>query len=176
MRSEDELQQQLETLYPRIERSIRAYTAGTGLDAEDLAQETFLKAVSSLTAFGGASSVYTWVFRIARNTCIDAMRRLRTRRRYETGTEEDFSGFASSAENESDEIEKRESVSMLRNAIQSLPETYRELIIFKDLEGMSYQEISEVLGLQQGTVKSRLFRARVLLKQALIKAGYEHET
>ncbi len=178
MRIEDELLHELERLYPRIERSVRAYTAGTGLDAEDLTQETFLKAVKNLDGFSGDASVYTWLFRIARNTCIDAMRKLKNRRKYETDTGDRIPEpvlLSISDEDGKDDVERRESVRLLRDAVAGLPDEYRELVIFKEIEGMKYHEISTITDLPEGTIKSRLFRARVLLKNHLMKAGYNHE-
>ncbi len=177
--TEEQLLSELETLYPRIERSIRAYTNGTGLDPRDLTQDTFLKAVKSLDQYNQGAALYTWIYRIARNTCIDAMRKLKTRRQYDApevdADSQSSTDSGSSVEYRSD-YEQREEQNMVRRVMAFMPNDYRELIILKDFEGMHYNEIAVITSLQEGTVKSRLFRARVMLKEGLLKAGYVHES
>ncbi|MCH8558396.1 MAG: sigma-70 family RNA polymerase sigma factor [Balneolia bacterium] len=172
---EQQLLSELETLYPRIERSVRAYTNGTGLDSGDLTQDAFLKAVKSLNQYNQDSSLYTWIYRIARNTCIDAMRKLKTRRQYDAPDVDADTQTDSDSDSYKSDYEHREEQNMVRRVMASMPDDYRELIILKDFEGLQYNEIAIITGLQEGTVKSRLFRARVMLKEGLLKAGYVHE-
>lgn len=172
---EQQLVSELETLYPKIERSVRAYTIGTGLDSRDLTQDAFLKAVKSLDRYNRDASLYTWIFRIARNTCIDAMRKLKTRRQYNAQEVEADTQTVSDSDSYKSDYEHREEQNMVRRVMASMPDDYRELIILKDFEGLQYNEIAAITELQEGTVKSRLFRARVMLKEGLLKAGYVHE-
>ncbi|MFW6347710.1 MAG: RNA polymerase sigma factor [Cyclonatronaceae bacterium] len=162
----------LPELYPRIERAIRAYTAGTGLDSEDLAQETFLKAAKSLHQYQETASLYTWLYRIARNTCIDEMRKLRRKRRNAPEQEFEDGRFSPPPANT---IERREQHALFHKVLAGLPDEARELIILKDLDALKYEEITEIMQMPEGTVKSKLFRARLLLKKRMIQAGYEYE-
>ena len=162
----------LPELYPRIERAIRAYTAGTGLDSEDLAQETFLKAAKNLHQYRETASLYTWLYRIARNTCIDEMRKLRSKGRKAEELEFEDGRFCPP---QRDCVEAHERHLLFHKALSELPDEARQLIILKDLETLSYDEITEIMQMPKGTVKSKLFRARLLFKKRIIEAGYEHE-
>lgn len=164
------LKDNLETYYPRIYRAVAAYTNGTGLDPADITQDTFLKAFRKADTFQGSSSVYTWLFRIARNTSIDAMRKLKS----VTGTviDSNFDERLYEQGLEQEPFEQKEENKLLRKALSLLDEDLKMLIILKDLQGMKYHEISEVMDLNEGTVKSRLFRGRLQLKQEMIKLGY----
>jgi RNA polymerase sigma-70 factor (ECF subfamily) len=166
----EQLDRGLEQFYSRIFQAISAYTTGTGLDPADLTQETFLKAYRYRDTFQGDSAVYTWLFRIARNTCIDAMRKIKRT----TGKIVDapFEESWFNVENDQSEIEVREDTRLLKRALSKLDEELRLLIIMKDLQGMKYDEISEITEVNEGTIKSRLFRARLQLKKELIKLGY----
>lgn len=174
--SDSSIHQQFEArlpeLYPRIERAIRAYTAGTGLDAEDLAQESFLKAAKSLHQYDERASLYTWLYRIARNTCIDEMRKLRRKRR--SGSDQEFDD-ARFCPPQADTIERREQHALFHKVLAGLPDEARELIILKDLDALKYEEITEIMQMPEGTAKSKLFRARLLLKKRMTEAGYQHE-
>lgn len=170
MDSGRELQQNLEQYYSRIFRAITAFTHGSGLDPDDLTQETFLKAWKNRESFEGASSIYTWLYRIARNTCIDAMRKTKitTRKVVDDEFDENLYDTGDSA----DSVELNENQGLLRKALAAMEEELRILIVLKDLQGLRYHEISEITETTEGTVKSRLFRARLQLKQELMKLGY----
>lgn len=169
--SPDDLDKNLETYYSRIYRAVSAYVHGTGLDPADLTQEAFLKAYKNKSSFEGASSVYTWLYRIARNTCIDAMRKLKSTGRKYLESEFDENTYDPP---EHDQVGKGEDLELLRAALAVVPEEMRLLIILKDLQELRYHEIAEIAGLNEGTVKSRLFRARLMLKQELKKMGYTY--
>jgi len=166
------LQDLLPEAYPRIYRGVAGLTYGSGLNAEDLTQEVFLKAFRKAGTFQGDSAIYTWLFSIARNTCHDAMRRLKVKRRlgldYEFAPNEELW----KAPDEGDPLVGREEHRLLQKALARLPENHRELIVYKDLQEMTYVEIGEIIGIPEGTVKSRLFKARLLLKEELEKLGY----
>lgn len=160
----------IEIYYSKIHQAITAYTVGTGLDPADLTQETFLKAHKNKQSFQGNASLYTWLYRIARNTCIDAMRKLKTERGQQTLTS--FDEMYYEPEVTSPEIEKREAKRLLDVSLARLDESLRILIVLKDLQGLPYHEIAEITQINEGTVKSRLFKARLQLRQELIKLGY----
>ena len=172
--TEHELDRQLPDFYPRIYRMVRSMVYGTGLDAEDLTQDSFLKVYKKRHLYNGSSSLYTWTYQIARNTVLDALRRDKIQRRIfwwnETDTEpDDFKATESGDE----ALDRREQHQLLRRAMARLSEKDRLIITMRDLEGMSYDEIAEVEKLAVGTVKSRLFTARQRLKDELIKLGMD---
>ncbi len=163
---------QLETLYPRVYRAVAGITAGTGLDVDDLTQEAFLKAYRNIDTFRGGSSLYTWMYRIARNVCLDAMRRRKFRGQFlfdwfrKTDAETDFpdpGGY--------DEPEMQDMRYWIDRSLAELPEEYRSVIVFREIQDLSYEEIAAILEIPEGTVKSRLFKARRLLREALESIG-----
>ncbi len=145
-------------------------------DAADISQEVFLRVYRALPDFKGESSVTTWVYRITVNTAIDLTRK-KTRRRENSLTEygedddapeRDIIDESFSPELQYEKTELREAIG---DAISGLSEEHRKIIIMRDINGMSYSEIGEILSLGEGTVKSRLFRARDRLRAALERPG-----
>lgn len=145
---------------------------GSALDSEDLLQDVLLKAFKNREGFQSDSQLYTWLYSIARNTVYDAFRRLKTQRKYidkpSEGTDFEYHG------QEDENLERRERFRLFHQALKRLPKEQEELIRMKDFEEMSYQEIGEVLQIPSGTAKSRLFKARLALKQTLEQLGYTH--
>jgi RNA polymerase sigma-70 factor (ECF subfamily) len=143
--------------------------------AVDLAQETFLRVFMNAERYQANYSFSTYIYRIASNLAISELRQRKRRRLVPIPT---FTSDKDAGEVEIDlpdtrqtraddsmiEDERRRAVG---RAISSLPEKYRTVVILRDIEGKSYEEISEVLGLSDGTVKSRINRARNLLKDKL---------
>jgi RNA polymerase sigma factor (sigma-70 family) len=141
-------------------------------DVEDLAQETFIKAYNALERFQPGYPFAAWLYRIASNTCIDFLRK----RRFNTVS------ISQSVSNDEDElyiqIEDRsnkaddqmlieERSTIIRNAIESLPEKYRLIINLRHESDLDYKDIAEKLDIPLGTVKAQLFRARKLLLDEL---------
>ena len=143
-------------------------------DAVDVAQETFVKAYSKLRSFDSASAFYTWLYRIAINTAIDFLRRRKSRpadslddEKYtETGFEPVSKDLSSDPEMM---LTRGEQMQALRTAIQSLSEKLRSVVVLHDVEGLSQEEVAEILGVPVGTVKSRVSRARAELRYVLRK-------
>ncbi|MGC8835279.1 MAG: RNA polymerase sigma factor [Armatimonadota bacterium] len=146
-------------------------------DACDIAQEVFVNAYKSLSEFRGDCKIYTWLCQIAINLCRSYHRR-RQREQQHLGPSldemyEDDSGDQSTWEIPGDtdqpdvEYERRELRQMVHKAIQTLPPNHREVLLLRDIEGLSYQEISAITGLPIGVVKTRLHRARLSLKKLL---------
>ena len=139
-------------------------------DADDLAQEVFIKAFRSLSGFERRSQFYTWLYRIAVNRCLDW---LKTRgRSAETPmgrvslSRADELAVRSSATADSETL-RHELGRALEKALETLSPDYRAALTLREEEGLSYEEIAEVMGCSVGTVKSRLFRGRLLLQRAL---------
>ena len=143
-------------------------------DAEDATQEVFLKLWRTLGTWRDEASVKTYIMRIARNTVIDMIRR-RNAHPTDSLTVEDDDGEESQLDiadtdttsNPAADYARREQIEAVRRAIDELPPDHRELIILRDINGLSYDEIAEATGLYPGTVKSRLSRARNNLKEIL---------
>lgn len=135
---------------------------------EDLAQEVFIRAYRSLGSFKGESSFYTWLYKIALNTCRNYYRS--QGRRPEGSMVEGESVLESiQAEGNSPEREafRSEFWDAVKDSLHSLPSEQREAIVLCDLEGLSYEEMAEVIGIPVGTVRSRVFRGRRSLQKLL---------
>lgn len=133
---------------------------------DDLAQEVFIKAYQALPRFRFEASFYTWLYRIAVNKSRDELRKKKIRR---------FFSFQTLDEGVDQEIAMRLSVSpenrdtqeLVALGLQTLPEKFRTAVVLKDIDGLSYEEIAEVMQCELGTVKSRISRARSMLRKAL---------
>ncbi len=135
-------------------------------DAEDAAQDTFVKAFRGLRHFRPDASLYTWLYRIAVNTCIDYRRRrvFSSLFRITSEGEEEPVDVASDAPSPERLYESKQAGIGLRKGLAALSDKLRTVIVLKELEELSYEEIAEVLDLPLGTVKSRIARAREELK------------
>lgn len=142
-------------------------------DAEDLAQEVFLKAYRHIARFEGRSSFYTWVYSIAVNVVISHRRKLSARRRQSTVSLDAIGGddrpfdVADDAATPDIVSQHHEVGERIEEAIARLEDEHRDIVVLRDIEGFNYEEIGEMLGLPQGTVKSRLHRARLALREQL---------
>lgn len=145
------------------------------IEAEDIAQEAFVKVYRNLPSFRGASTFQTWLYRIASNLTIDSVRRRRRRENTcsldapldtEEGQmareQEDCSTPGPARDLETAELQRQ-----VHRAIQQLSPKLRSVVVLYELQGLSYEEIADILGCPLGTVKSRLFNARMELKQKL---------
>ncbi len=145
-------------------------------DAQDCAQEAFLKAYRSLHLFRGESGFSSWLYRLTTNVCLDFLRK-RSRREEVSLTYEDED--AQSAEIPiADErfspeaaLEKKELRQALQEGLETLPPEFRQVLLLREVGGLSYEEIGRELALEEGTVKSRIFRARKKLARHLVRAG-----
>lgn len=143
-------------------------------DAEDVVQETFLRAFRSLVSFRGESSLKTWLYAIALNR-VRARRGTLARLRVRfgaggSGPTPDFSLLDTAADPQRTPEENAllsDQRRRLRKAVLDLPEEFRMAVVLRDLEGLSYEEVASVLSVPVGTVRSRLARGRALLKEAL---------
>lgn len=138
-------------------------------DAEDVAQTTLLKLYRTLPQFAFRSSFATWVYQVTKNTCLDYLR-VKKRRQEHLSLEitENVIEDENTANPEGQWIDK-EAVLELRRFIERLPEEQRAVLVLRDVDGYHYQEIAEILGVTEGTVKSRLSRARLKVKTWLFE-------
>ncbi len=140
--------------------------------ARDVVQDAFIKAYGALGRFEGRSSFYTWLHRIVMNLCLDRKRRERSSRRVEWSEEVEREVEADPETSEPAlALERAELRAQLAQAIAGLPEDARRTLELREIEGLSYQEIAECLGVPKGTVMSRLHYARRRVCGALVAAG-----
>lgn len=145
-------------------------------DAADLTQETFLRALKAIKNFRGEADLKTWLFRIAVNESRNRFRWWKRRRRETTVSLDAAIGdsetalsdtFSSTSATPEEDVLRREREISLRRALQSLPEIFRQAVVLCDIEGFSYEEIAATLGVNIGTVKSRIARGREELRRKL---------
>lgn len=152
---------------------------GNAADAEDLTQEVFVRLFTSLDSFRSQASLNTWLFRIAGNLCIDHFRRAKKHRAIAFSLDEPHDAeSAESGSRQAYEVpdmtyephrvaESAETAQQIQQALGQLPEKLRAVLILHDIEGLPYDEIAQIAGCPLGTVKSRLFNARLQLRQRL---------
>lgn len=172
-----DIEHELETLYPMVYRSVTAMTWGSGLDAEDITQDVFLKAYKNAAKFNQESSLSTWIYRITRNTVIDALRKKKLRSIFMGFWQDTVDGGfePEQPETNSESYENQETINLVRLAIASLPEQYRTIIVWREIEDLPYSHIVEITGESEGTLKSRLFYAKKRLREVLIAKGLQYE-
>ena len=166
----------VERYHGKVFQLVYRYT-GDYEEACDLTQDTFVRAFNAWSEFRGDSQVYTWLYRIALNLCHNQQKRSQRRQRMErwsldSAPDDDFEGRSPievaderplpAALLEGDEMRVR-----LREALLQLPDNYRTVIVLRDIEGMTYEEIARVTDSTLEAIKSRLFRARQTLRRSL---------
>ncbi len=166
-----------EELVKRYQRPISAYVyrmVGDYEAALDLTQEIFIRIYGSLSRYRPEFKFSTWIYKIAHNAAIDHLRRNTGRERsLQNGTETDSYDLPLESEGLSPEqqSERAERRAEIETVVRSLPTPYRELIVLRHSQDLTYEEIVEVTGLPLGTVKNRLFRAREIMRQQFIFRG-----
>ncbi|HND09476.1 MAG TPA: sigma-70 family RNA polymerase sigma factor [Pseudomonadota bacterium] len=154
---------------------------GSQAEAEDVAQEVFVTVFKSIDSFRGDSKFSTWLYRIAANHCKNRIKYLRRRAHKQTAELDDaaerqlFGGGSSQStlgQQHASPVEALEGLQLshiVQRAITKLDEEHRLLLVLRDVEELSYEEIMQVTGLPEGTVKSRLHRARLILKDEIAR-------
>lgn len=173
-------------LYER--HSKRAYAVAFGVlknkqDALDVVQESFVRVHRHLDSFQGGSSFYTWFYRIVMNLAIDQLRRYKSARAVEYDDAVAREGDVSCPTilprmletNPRSAVIRRELMEWVSRALETLPEYHRQVILLREVEGMSYGEMAEVLDVPKGTIMSRLFHARRKMQAALKDYVEGHE-
>lgn len=148
-------------------------------EARELTQETFTKALAGLNDFRGDASAYTWLFRIGVNLAISQIRKVQRRRTFSLdapapGRHDDDQASSlldrmaeSRGEKPDEALLRKERQQKVIEALGKLDAEYRAVLVMRDIEGFDYQQMADVLGLNLGTLKSRLFRARLALRDEL---------
>ena len=148
--------------------SIALRYAGDPAAAMDITQDTFLKLLSNIQQFRGDSSFESWLYRLVVNTCLDYHRR---RRRFlpllEEGLEEALHVFRAPRESALHDLLREEQEERVQEVVAQLPEEQRMVVVLRYTDGLSYEEIADVLGCRRGTVASRLNRAHKSLERRL---------
>ena len=165
---------QFERLAGESERQVYAvcyHMMGNREDAQDCAQETMLRAFRAFDTFRRDASFSTWITRIAMNVCTDELRKRRGNVSLDALKEEQGYDAPDSVPTAYARLEEKERLGLLRQALDDLPLDARQLIVLRDIRGMSYDEIAEALDLPLGTVKSRISRAREKLSALLRKSS-----
>ncbi|MFN4243742.1 MAG: RNA polymerase sigma factor [Tepidisphaerales bacterium] len=137
-------------------------------DAREVAQDTYLKAMTSLHTFRGHASPYTWLYRIAVNLAVSRLRKLRRQRAWAASLPASLPwGSRPATETPPEAALRAERSRQVLVALGRLDSEYRAVLVLRDVDGLDYPEIAEVLQVPLGTVKSRLFRARLALRHEL---------
>ena len=149
---------------------------GNPSDAEDAAQEAFVKAWNSLKDFRGDSRFSVWLYRLTNNVCIDLLRKQKRQTAISLSQENDDGEemelmIPDGRLSPEEEAERKELQEQIRAALANLPDEWRSILVLRELNGLSYEELAETLNLEVGTVKSRLNRARKKLCAELIQSG-----
>src|SRR5262249_5659618 len=140
-------------------------------DAQDVVQEAFISAYQSLASFKGDALFFTWLYRIAMNAAISHRRKHKVAVSLETGSKNELvidPVDESAYSQPGDALEQLEDANRLKAALNRLSPEHRAVLILKDIEGQKYEEIAEIMQVPVGTVRSRLHRARLELRDLLI--------
>lgn len=161
------------TMYQKLIYNICYRMFNNKEDAEDLTQDVFVKVYNKINSFNEKTSFKSWICTIATNTCIDELRKRKNKttvsidKNIETDDGELKIDVVSNEKTPEEAVVKNEEAHMLENALLELNIEDREIIVLRDIQGLSYDEISEIKNIKLGTVKSKLARARLKLQKIL---------
>ncbi len=169
----DAFEQLFEGYYKKV-YNIALRMIGNHDDACELAQEVFIRIYRSIGGFKEESQLSTWIYRIATNVCLDELRRRKNRKI--VSMDEDIKLEDNQLKRQLEDhkptpdiiAERNETREAIKEAILQLPEHHRTMIIMRDIQGLSYDDIAKILQTPEGTVKSRINRARQALKKLLV--------
>lgn len=171
-------QDAFETLVTRYEKrvySLAYHYVGNEQDAMDISQEAFLRVYRFLPQFNEQSQFSTWLYRVTSNVCKDYLRKRGARAAVSLSGEQDGEEYLMEAPdlryNPEDVFEQKEMRRQIREGLEQLSPDHREILVMRDVLGLTYGEIAGSLELEEGTVKSRIARAREKLRQKLMEKG-----
>ncbi|MFQ7241703.1 RNA polymerase sigma factor [Agathobaculum sp.] len=160
--------------YEKRVYAVALRSSGSPEDAADITQEVFLRAWRSIESFRGDSGFSTWLFRITMNLCVDHARHKNAQPQTQplvVGEEDAERPIPDTAPTPEEHLENSELGRELAAALDEVSEEHRRIVLLRDVSGLSYTEIAEVLEISEGTVKSRLSRARIALRTILLRRG-----
>ncbi len=165
-----------EELVLRYEKRVYAValrSTGSPEDAADITQEVFLRAWRSISSFRGDSGFSTWLFRITMNLCVDHARHKQAQPQTQPLVHDDETErpVPDAAPTPEERLENSELGRELSAALAEVSEEHRQIVLLRDVSGLSYTEIADILKISEGTVKSRLSRARLALRAVLVRRG-----
>lgn len=166
--------EELVRLYEKRVYAVALRSSGSLEDAADITQEVFLRAWRSIESFRGDSGFSTWLFRITMNLCVDFARHKHAQPQTQPlviGEEDSERPIPDTAPTPEEHLDNRELGRELAAALDEVSEEHRRIVLLRDVSGLSYTEIAEVLEISEGTVKSRLSRARIALRTVLLRRG-----
>lgn len=167
--------EQLVTAYEKNVYNLALRMVGDPDDAADITQETFIKAYRAIGSFRGDSKFSSWIYRIASNVCLDFLRSRSRRAQVPLSFEnEDAEGeieLPDMSQNPEKVLMKKLSMEAVRRGMEKLPPKQRQILVLRELCGLSYAELAQTLSVEEGTVKSRIFRARKRLCAILLGDG-----
>jgi RNA polymerase sigma-70 factor (ECF subfamily) len=150
------------------------HVCGCANEAEEVAQDAFVIAFQRLSTFQRRSTLYTWLYRIAMNNWISKRRLHRSHLSVDAVRDATGQEPIDSAETPAETLERVERLDQIRSAIDELNDEHRGVLVLRDIEGCCYEQISEILSIPIGTVRSRLHRARMHLKMRLAEVLHEN--
>lgn len=170
----------LETFQDKVFRVVTTVLRCDRAIGEDLCQEVFLRVYKGLPSFDGSARVGAWIHTIATNVAISEYRRRRSLKRAGRtlsldapigGTDDLYIDPSGREQDPGDRAHHRDFAARVRECVGKLPDDFREAVVLRDMDGLSYEEIADALGVPPGTVRSRIHRGRLLLQQML--EGYQ---
>jgi RNA polymerase sigma-70 factor (ECF subfamily) len=154
---------------------VALHLLGTASEADDVVQETFLRAFRAIDRFDGRSELSTWLYRIVVNLSLNAMRSRKRNAAVDIGDPRLGAALASDRKDPADDAESRQGTLRLLEALNALSLTLRTTVVLVALEGLPHREVGEILGCAEGTVAWRMHEARRLLKEQLSGASPQGE-
>ena len=174
--NEDAAYDELVRMYSSPIYHVAYRMTGDAAEASDAVQDIFLKVFRNIGGFKGEAALKTWIFKIAFSEILNRLRWWKRRHRYATLSLDESpngntpgDGVADAGPTPEEVLQAKEREDAIQQALRRLSHEHRSIIVLRDIEGFSYAEIADVLGISMGTVKSRLARARADLKKSLMR-------